>query len=274
MVLGAAMSTPGNVNAQGVGTPQVLNASVRLPFPQCHHQQPFLYNETTWHLIRKAYDRFRIGSTSYGEQTRKGVFHVPYEVRLNVSNRQRGIFTTALIQRGALIWSSDFSVLFKGRRDFFSFLYLLSRDLACDMIRFAYLVKEHNHDYVGLDLDDGSFFNSNRAESNCGCRHPDEMQKGIKGCSASVYSQRDIAAHEELFEDYANYHKGRSRLVWFSDLNLRVEREWRQHWQRRESSQASWPTTTQSHWKTSQSRKQLPGAVNNFPEPLENFPEP
>ena len=187
----------------------------RTYYPQCAGVTPKLFNaSTTWGFIRRSYDqiireqglhdRFALDMPEYAKNPmpladRPHGFKVPYEVRLNERTGQRGVFATKRIPRGTLVWSSIQSVEFRSRDELLRLLYAVGRELACDLVRFSYNL---GNGQIGLDLDDGAFFNTEHRKSNIACRPPEEIERGEKGCTLHNYAQRDCAAGDELFDDY------------------------------------------------------------------------
>jgi len=130
---------------------------------------------------------------------------VAYEVKSS-SIAGRGLFATVPIPRGTLIWKySDKSVCTYNEVSFQDKLTGLSKAEAIELL-------EHVYTWQGKVveiLDDAKYWNHSRTAQNTG-NHPDEG----RGDGVSSYALRDIAAGEELLDDYAAY----DLLPWFETL--------------------------------------------------------
>lgn len=120
-----------------------------------------------------------------------------------------GIFATAPIPRGALIWRADErSVSKHTAASLMSRIAALSAAEGVDLLEHIYTWGGEAIEIVG----DGKFWNHSRAKQNTGC-HPDGNGDG-RGDGVSSYALRDIEAGEELLDDYAAY----DLLPWFEQI--------------------------------------------------------
>ena len=132
---------------------------------------------------------------------------VPYELR-DSKIEGRGIFATEYIPRGTLVWKyvPGESVLEHDEASLRARLQKLSTEDAIDLL-------EHIYVWEGAAieiLDDAKVWN-HAADHNTG-NHPDEEDG--QGDGLSSYARRDIAAGEELTDDYATF----GELPWFEAI--------------------------------------------------------
>ena len=134
-------------------------------------------------------------------------FRVPYAMRESPI-AGRGVFAVEPIARGTLIWEyvKGESVLEHDEASMRKRLSKLSRTAASDLLEHVYVWEG----CVVEILDDAKVWN-HAAAPNTG-NHPDEAN-GV-GDSLSSYALRDIAAGEELTDDYALH----DDLPWFEAL--------------------------------------------------------
>lgn len=150
------------------------------------------------------------------------------QVIANVSpGKGRGVFATQHIHKGTLVWTSRHqSAQFKSGLEFRTFLTRISREMACDVLMWAYVHDvgtDEQHKYrISCDLDEGSFINSARFEdaeqhegdeANIGCIDEfddDYIQEYLhesadSGCPENLFALRDIKAGEEILCVYADF---------------------------------------------------------------------
>ena len=121
---------------------------------------------------------------------------MPYELRTS-SIAGKGIFATAPIARGTRIWRYEIGVsvvTYTDESEVRKRLDGLSKEEAVEFL-------EHVYTYGGVVieiLDDGKVWN-HAPDHNTG-NHPDGTGDGV-----SSYARRDIAAGEELTDDYGTF---------------------------------------------------------------------
>eukprot|EP00747_Dinoflagellata_sp_TGD_P174194 gnl/TRDRNA2_/TRDRNA2_214106_c0_seq1.p1 gnl/TRDRNA2_/TRDRNA2_214106_c0~~gnl/TRDRNA2_/TRDRNA2_214106_c0_seq1.p1 ORF type:complete len:224 (-),score=35.54 gnl/TRDRNA2_/TRDRNA2_214106_c0_seq1:186-857(-) len=125
---------------------------------------------------------------------------VPYEVR--ESPHGHGLFVTASVKSGELVWKFS-------EADASLFTEAQARAFLCDhpervkqILEYGYWTPGADSHLIDLSLDDGRFFNHSSSQSNVALG-------SVVGASDihSTYALRDIAADEELLDDYNTYGK-------------------------------------------------------------------
>jgi SET domain-containing protein len=130
---------------------------------------------------------------------------VPYELRTS-SIAGKGIFATAPIARGTRVWRYEIGVnvvFYKDELELRKRLIGLSKEEA------VYLL-EHLYAYGGVVIEilDDDKMTNHAADRNTG--HHEDGETYI-----NTYALRDIAAGEELVEDYATY----ETIDWFESIS-------------------------------------------------------
>jgi hypothetical protein len=169
--------------------------------------------QETWIMMRNAYRRIvEPGRSSILPTDEKNGFHVPYKVD-NVNDKKgRGVFATAPIKKGTLVWSSHKrqSARFFDGDSYRQFVAAIPVDLACDIMRFSYVQDfgpPHSPELaICTDLDEGALINDQMyvwdMEANVGCMLR-QSYKHPGGCKENFFALRDINAGEELVVNYS-----------------------------------------------------------------------
>ena len=185
------------------------NASPRAAFVS--HSHPVSHLAGPPPLVAPRWPPSSSGGTSVKElreiMGKSSGMRVPYEVR-DSPIAGRGLFAVASIPRGALVWQYVLgeSVIEHNEASLKERLQGLSQEESVDLL-------EHIYVWEGLAveiIDDAKLWN-HAANHNTG-NHPDEAHG--KGDGMSSYARRDIAAGEELTDDYATF----GELPWYETL--------------------------------------------------------
>jgi len=162
-------------------------------------------NQTEWVLMRSAYIGIVGSSQASLNLTYGSGIKVPYKVG-HSPGRGRGVFATADIPKGTVVWTSDFTATFTNGVQFRKFLSVLPDDIVCDLILWCYTCKEEDGitEVIECDLDEASLFNSfdYMYEYNIGNLKGESQNPAIDD---TVYAMRDIVAGEELVTAYDEF---------------------------------------------------------------------
>jgi hypothetical protein len=171
--------------------------------------------QESWIIMRDAYRRI-VGPehSSILPTDEKNGLHVPYKVDYVNDEKGRGVFATAPIKKGTLVWSSHKrqSARFFDGDSYRQFVAAVPVDLACDIMQFSYVQDfgpPHSPELaICTDLDEGALINEQihdwDVEANVGCMLR-QSYKHPGGCKENFFALRDINAGEELVVDYANF---------------------------------------------------------------------
>ena len=146
--------------------------------------------------------------------------HVPAVVKI-VPGKGRGVFTTAPVSRGQLIWGEEELAVFYNARHFRQFLKQTTRDMACGVLEWAWVEPDKRQHHGGVlsinvSLEPGSLMNQadyyldeegreqtdNLDNLNAGCV-PESAENG--DCGGNLYALRDLQADEEILIDYGDF---------------------------------------------------------------------
>jgi hypothetical protein len=178
------------------------------------------HNESTWSYMRGVY----VGLSGGGESSLSiynSGFQVPVEIRA-ADDKGRGVFAAERpIPNNQLVWSSQHTARFDSGETYRHFLALIPRELACDVLQWAYVTPEggkvrytEDGDYdptslrICVDLDSGSFMNEEDEE---GIGNPDQPANIVaspsktRACEVRLFAKRDIEVGEELICDYGEF---------------------------------------------------------------------
>eukprot|EP00929_Paragymnodinium_shiwhaense_P052913 TRINITY_DN26490_c0_g1_i1.p1 TRINITY_DN26490_c0_g1~~TRINITY_DN26490_c0_g1_i1.p1 ORF type:complete len:258 (+),score=51.22 TRINITY_DN26490_c0_g1_i1:154-927(+) len=178
------------------------------------------YRARLWKKLTGAYAsssrkaRREADDFDYGDTV--GGITVPHEIRTS-PGRGRGVFVTAPVKSGTVVWKDSSTARFRNRRQLEKFLRIVKTKLpevVCAIMHWLYA--EYARDgklQMAFALDDGSFVNNaGRGEKhNIGCASEDLLSEE---CDDSV-ALLDLSAGAELLDDYSTYN---GRLKWFEDL--------------------------------------------------------
>ena len=136
-------------------------------------------------------------------------FAVRYEIRAEGSVAGKGIFAVEPIPRGALLWRYSPEVVVEhDEASLRARLKGLAKAEIVDLLEHIYV-----WDSLAIEiLDDAKVWNHAPIDQRNTGNHPDEASG--EGDGVSSYALRDIAADEELTDDYATFHE----LPWFEAL--------------------------------------------------------
>jgi hypothetical protein len=183
----------------------------------CKDQRPSdigpVPGEDTWNVLRATYNR-AVGDVHLA---RNGSgFHVPFEVRVT-RKRGRGVFMSSHVPNGTLLWDSRFSVSLtevKYHQMLAAMLAALPLPLVCDVVRWSYN-DAGNGPTARLDLDAGALVNGvkkagakGRPNMRCFAASVQLQHCPVPSAAGEArryYAVRDIAAGEELLDDYSLY---------------------------------------------------------------------
>jgi len=157
-----------------------------------------IHNESTWAYLRGVYVEI-VGlekSTLSADRSASG-FQVPFYVGWG-PEVGRTVYAGADIQKGSVVLDAEVqNAQFQTGNDFRRFLAALPKDLACDVLMWAY-VAEYDGLKIAVDLDEGSFLNSYDT--------PNAQLGIIDGeTTFSYYAIRDIHAGEEIMIEYGDF---------------------------------------------------------------------
>ncbi|KAL7552483.1 hypothetical protein ACHAWF_015739 [Thalassiosira exigua] len=177
-----------------------------------------IHGRETWKFLQDAY----IYSKSRGDDDpdfdsywgrNEGKPHHGFQVEFEVRDdgpRGRSIYAVDPIPKGTVVYRDERSAIFKGQSELNLFLQLLPNDLQCDILLWAYPMAGGR---ALVALDEGSFVN-----------HGDEVK--VRNMDGNCRTMRDVAANEELLEDYGEYlAKDGGGTSWFDEARRRAWRE-------------------------------------------------
>lgn len=138
----------------------------------------------------------------------------------------RGLFATAPIRKGEMIWESTRTRSFDDKETFYRFLEGINPDYVCDVLEWKYMAKRfvsnetdgeiqwneeaEAYDFdpsiyvLCIDLDDGSLANTVDYESQDE-RDFNAYTVAHGGCSHTSFASRDIEEGEEILESYLDF---------------------------------------------------------------------
>ncbi|CAJ1945167.1 unnamed protein product [Cylindrotheca closterium] len=160
-------------------------------------------NETEWVLMRSAYIAVVGPQKATLKLTYGSGIKVPFRVG-HSPGRGRGVFATADIPKGTLVWQADFTATFTQGEQFRKFLSVLPDDMVCDLIMWCYTaVRTGGENVIDCDLDEGSLFNSydELSEYNLGNQKVSFANSDLD----SAFAMRDIQAGEEFITAYDEF---------------------------------------------------------------------
>jgi SET domain len=179
--------------------------------PRIFQQSRPVHSEQDWKDMQDIYQSI-VGSSSTLDH-RNG-FSVPVQAKQAGREKGRGVFVTAPVTSGQLVWSTHKTARFARGQDYRTFLVRIRQDLACDVLQWAYVqalsdsVSQTDKAWISVDLDAGSFINSigdeDDQDANLGC---DEVaaKDHPGGCKHNYFALRDIQQGEELLLDYGDF---------------------------------------------------------------------
>ena len=177
-----------------------------------------IHNESTWMLFRGLYH----GIVGVSESTISPLVYehgiqIPYYIGYH-SLRGRGIYAKEAVPKGSVIWNTRQTACFKKGELYREFLMSLPRELACDVLQWAYVIdrdkgyggkvtqpKETQNMNICVDLDEGIYMNTGeQLEDNAGCElNASESVPG--GCKDNIFALKDIKANEEILVNYRDF---------------------------------------------------------------------
>jgi hypothetical protein len=95
-------------------------------------------------------------------------FHTPIQATLH-TGKGRTLISSHKIPPWTVVWESAYSASFETGFQYWSFLNSIPRDIACDVIQWAYVIKVKDPEYpseddeyfmIQVDLDEGSYMNT------------------------------------------------------------------------------------------------------------------
>jgi len=136
---------------------------------------------------------------------------IPYEVKWS-NKTGRGVYVTRQVKKGEMVWSGSRVVAFLTEGAYRAFLNCLQQKHRRDAVMWSWF--EASSRAVHLALDDGSLVNHN-SNPNTGST-PDcfagklvtskpDVTGAVPSCLNNNYAARDIAAGEEITDDYQAY---------------------------------------------------------------------
>lgn len=188
----------------------------------CNWESKEGYGEETWRTFNRVYNEaVNPEQSSIPPTYEKNGFQIPIEIKY-VDEVGRGVFTKVDINKGDLVYISTNNAQFRTAQEYRNFLQGLPRDLACDVIIWAFcrMLSEEREDefLVCVDLDEGSFVNSAprrrfpfKVNIELGTGYG-LLEKGVDdervtwyGCDLKFYANRNIHANEEIRADYGDF---------------------------------------------------------------------
>jgi hypothetical protein len=215
------------------GSPWAIGSYLKCPWDDTESLQQqsetlkTVHTDETWKTLNRIYHEVMSKQTNKrtpslpSEYTTNG-FHVPIEIKYD-PKVGRGIYVKDFVPKGALVWNAKNTAMFHDAQDYRDFLRALPKQLACDVIVWAYVrmvsppAEEDDYDtaeYMAcVDLDEGSFINHalrrpklNLAVGTDHLLRPDEDKRlAWYGCDNKFYASRDIIAGEELRFNYNEF---------------------------------------------------------------------
>jgi len=164
-----------------------------------------IHNESTWAYLRGVYVEI-VGlekSTLSADRSASG-FQVPFYVGWG-PEVGRTVYAGADIQKGSVILDVELqNAKFQTGNDFRRFLVALPKDLACDVLMWAYVVESGGSLKIAVDLDEGSFLNSYDTPNAQLDNIDGQTKKDINGAFV-YYAIEDIDAGEEIMINYGDF---------------------------------------------------------------------
>jgi hypothetical protein len=175
-----------------------------------------IHDQSTWVLLRGIYQGIVGPSYSSLDETRMSENGFEVKVKAEeIAGKGRGVVALEDIPKGTVVWDSYLTARFPSAVEYRRFLASLPRELACDVMIWAYAenysYKDDENDdgfvvppflgtrtLIGVDLDEGSFMNTK----------DDSTPKNIENRYYTAI--RLIKAGEELIVDYADFEKAGS----------------------------------------------------------------
>lgn len=182
--------------------------------PQSQEILGHIPSPNDWVAYREAYQRavvnnphhFSLDPSTWKNGSASGL-HAPVEVKYD-PKRGRGVYATAAIPKGALVWDSRFTAWIRNECEGRRFVHELTHEQACNVIVWGYAF-DHGAGHLewGIDLDPCSFLNQGNtaAEINVEDRVVDPS-KALQPGGQSLWSIRDIDEGEELRSSYKDLH--------------------------------------------------------------------
>ena len=180
-----------------------------------------IHNESTWKLLREAYQNI-VGSESTLNLTNPDSgFNVNFNVQQS-KTKGRAVYAAEPVKKGELIWTATRqSARFKDGASYKEFLTSIPIDLACDVIQWAYVqsfdknevqnmgfgdqIEEEIFLLICVDLDEGSFMNGSREDPpNVGLVN-EAGSKFPAGWRQSYLALHNIDVGEEFVVDYGQF---------------------------------------------------------------------
>lgn len=194
-------------------------------------------DHSTWTLLREVFLRVKeksddprdldlVKTITTAVAANDNGFRVPIEIRRS-AGKGRGVFATGAIPKGTTVMSDTPTGYFFNEREWRAFLSQLPRDLACDVVIWAWVADYNENDdgtrAVGLDLGEGSLMNHGSAKT----RHDGSVVDAGDGSadnnliyntdSWDLLAARDILPGEELLCDYCDFHDYEHELHWYTE---------------------------------------------------------
>jgi hypothetical protein len=176
------------------------------------HSRP-VHSDQDWKDMQDIYRSIVGSSSSSLKEDKDDGFAVPVSAQ-QAGDKGRGVFVTAPVAHGQLVWSTHKTARFDNGPDYRTFLARIRQDLACDVLQWAYVqslsdtTTQTNRAWISVDLDAGSFINSIGDEddnANLGCDDEGVAKDHPGGCKQNYFALRDITQGEELLLDYGDF---------------------------------------------------------------------
>jgi len=187
-----------------------------------------IWNASTWKTLQQTYREIVGEEESTISLEEESGLTVPHEIK-NTAVKGRGIYATANIKAGDLVWQPTQHAVFRKEIYFRRFLSTLSYDLACDVLMWAYVEKcdclddsdDDDECFAAVvELDEGSFMNSVSHDEVPHVGECDYDLTTLNQCSKGMdieYALRDIEAGEEILTNYATFDI-EDELDWFDNI--------------------------------------------------------
>jgi hypothetical protein len=155
-----------------------------------HGDEGPIWDEATWQSLRDAYRRaVGVDDSSIASESKSGML-VAYEV-LKDPIKGRGVYLKEGVKKGDLVWDKSQHAQFIDESSFRRFLLSISYELACDVLQWAYIEEDDEHDAVcAFELDDGTYVNNGGETSPF-------VTRGM-----GIVALRDVEAGEEILINY------------------------------------------------------------------------
>ncbi|KAG7336745.1 hypothetical protein IV203_028162 [Nitzschia inconspicua] len=182
------------------------------PFAQdCTNYNRVIHKEEVFSgILRDALKQSKLDLDQPVPKFLKRPFHngmqIDYEVKDDPVHG-RGLYAKEDLDEGTLVWDGDLAS-FTNIREFVAFLRYLPHELQCDVMLWAYPVKD-SYQEVNLDMDEGSYMNDGGIHnSNVG--------------GDTTMTLRDVKAGEHLAADYHGFLDFEGKVKWFHELREQV----------------------------------------------------